>query len=138
MTRVGRALLLVLTLALVALGSACGRGASSAAVEDYQVAFAVEPSPAAVGPATVTVTIHDRDGKPVTGARVQVEGNMTHAGMKPVFADAAEVGDGRYVTDGFAFTMGGDWILTARVTLPDGTAFEQAMDLPGVQGEEGH
>jgi hypothetical protein len=45
---------------------------------------------------------------------------MTHAGMVPVVADAPEVEDGVYRSDGFAFDMAGDWIITVDVTHPDG------------------
>lgn len=138
MTHRSAVLLVVLAVALLAVGSACGRGASSAGSGDYQVSFSVEPSPAAVGPATVTVTIRDGDNAAVTGATVEVEGTMTHAGMQPVFADAREQGSGQYMTEDFEFTMGGDWILIARVTLADGTSFEHSEDLPGVHGDSEH
>ncbi|ACZ37678.1 FixH family protein [Sphaerobacter thermophilus] len=138
MRQFSRGLVLLAVVAVLTVGVACGRSASSEAPSNYQVTLAVEPSPAAVGPATVTVTIRDQDNAPVTGATVEVEGNMSHAGMKPVFADAHHQGDGQYVTEGFEFTMGGDWILTARVTLADGTSFEHSEDLPGVHGDDKH
>ena len=73
-----------------------------------------------VGPATVTVYLLE-DGQGVTGATVEVTGDMTHAGMAPVTADAPQDEPGLYRTEGFEFTMAGDWILTAEITLPDGT-----------------
>lgn len=77
--------------------------------------------PAVKGPAEVTVTL---TGPGVHGADVQVTGDMTHAGMVPVISQAAESEDGVYSTADFEFTMGGDWMLLADVTLGDGTRFE--------------
>lgn len=51
---------------------------------------------------------------------MKVVGNMTHAGMAPVLADAVEVEPGVYVAGGFAFSMAGDWIVDAEVTTEDG------------------
>ena len=52
---------------------------------------------------------------------VTVTGDMTHAGMVPVVADALPAdAPGAYLTDDFAYDMAGDWVLTAEVTLDDG------------------
>jgi hypothetical protein len=42
---------------------------------------------------------------------------MTHAGMEPVITEATATENGLYQTEDFAFTMAGDWILQAEVTL---------------------
>ena len=75
---------------------------------------------AALGPATVLVYVLE-DGEGVTGAEVEVTGDMTHAGMAPVIAEAVETEPGLYRTESFEFTMGGDWILTAEIAMPDGS-----------------
>ena len=80
----------------------------------------ISPTPPLVGPTRLLISLSDSAGAPVEGAEVQVEGNMTHAGMAPVFATAQDEGEGKYVIPGFRFTMAGDWILTVRVTLADG------------------
>ncbi len=61
------------------------------------------------------------DGSGVSGAQVQVTGDMTHAGMAPVIRDAVETEPGLYRADDFTFTMAGDWILTADIVLADGS-----------------
>jgi hypothetical protein len=71
-------------------------------------------------------------GAPIAGATVAVEGTMTHAGMQPVLARARDEGDGRYQVDAFRFTMGGDWLLITRVTLPGGTRARHTFALPGI------
>lgn len=83
--------------------------------------------PARTGPAPVTVYLLD-GGEGISGASVSVTGDMTHAGMVPVIAQAPESAPGEYVADEFAFNMGGDWMLLADVRLADGTQFE--LNLP--------
>ncbi len=92
----------------------------------------VTPKPPKVGPATVTVTLQGDDGKPITGAVVKLEGNMSHAGMKPVFGEAREEKPGRYEGP-LEFTMGGDWFITVSATLSDGRKLSKQVDVPGVK-----
>lgn len=89
------------------------------------------PQPPQIGPATITVTLSNASGQPIEGAKVKLEGNMNHAGMVPVFAQAPEVAPGRYQAD-LEFTMGGDWFIQVRADLPDGRSMERAIDVPGV------
>lgn len=72
-----------------------------------------------VGLVPVRVSI-DESGAGVRGASVEVIGEMTHAGMVPVVARARQVGPGEYLADEFEFTMAGDWILSAEVSLEKG------------------
>lgn len=80
----------------------------------------ISPTPPLVGPTRLLISLSDSAGAAVEGAEVQVEGNMTHAGMAPAFGTAQDDDEGMYVIPGFRFTMAGGWILTVRVTLPDG------------------
>jgi len=76
-------------------------------------------TPARVGPAAVDVRL-SVDGEPVEGATVRVVGDMTHAGMVPEIVDAVDLGGGLYRSQDFAFSMVGDWVITAEVRYPDG------------------
>jgi hypothetical protein len=98
---------------------AAGSNAGGASAAASGLSVTIEVDGAATGPAAVTVGVRTGD-EPETGATVKVVGNMTHAGMAPVLADAVEVEPGVYVADAFAFTMGGDWIVDAEVTTEDG------------------
>ena len=109
--------------------SGCARGGSS--LSDVQVELAVEPQPPQVGPAVVLVTLTGSGGQPIAGARVELEGNMTHAGMVPVLAPAVEIEPGRYRAE-LEFTMGGDWFILVRAGLADGRSLEEQVDVPGV------
>ena len=98
---------------------------------DLRVVYEVSPQPPRVGPVTITVRIMPVTGKPVTGARVSLEGNMTHAGMVPVFAEAREIEPGRYVST-MELTMAGDWHVTIHVTLSNGRKLEHRFEITGV------
>ena len=112
-----RALLVVaVALALVA----CDPPSEGDADPRRPIAVALLERPARVGPAVVEIR-PQLDGAAVAGATVRVVGDMTHAGMVPVVADATDVGGGTYRTSDFLFDMAGDWVLSVDVTYPDGT-----------------
>ena len=67
----------------------------------------------------------------MTGARIKLEGNMSHAGMAPVFADAKEIEPGRYQSN-MELSMAGDWYVSTRVTLADGRQFDREIEIKGV------
>ena len=130
--RAASIVLLALLAALVL--SACGpRGEQTGALDVTVVS--VSPDPAKVGDAVITLEIHDADGNPVEDATIEVEGTMTHAGMKPVIVETKSLGEGKYATQNFTFSMGGDWVLIVRATLADGSTAAQQVGLKGVQGE---
>ena len=116
-------------------GRACGYGVdvhmnSSDAVS---VAWTIEPSPPVVGtPVVARMTLRDRDQKPVIGARLRLEGLMSHPGMAPVVADAVERGEGAYEAP-IQFTMAGDWILLVTGQLADGSALRRQIEIAGVR-----
>lgn len=95
------------------------------------VAHEVSPQPSRVGQVTITFIVTGASGKPVKGARIRLEGNMSHAGMVPVFADASETAPGRYVSN-LELSMAGDWYVVARVTLPDSRQLDYQFDIKGV------
>lgn len=116
------ALLLVLVPMLVLTGcrprSDTGSTATSATDAPEPVRIDLEAAPA-VG--VVPVAVYVLDGSTgVSGAAVRVTGDMTHAGMMPVEVDAVEVEPGLYRAETFAFSMAGDWIVTAEVRYPEG------------------
>jgi len=92
----------------------------------------IEPQPARVGPVTVTLKLSDATAKPVTGAHIQLEGDMSHPGMAPVFGEATEIEAGRY-QGALQFNMPGDWVVLAHVILADGRKFEPQINVSGVQ-----
>ena len=91
------------------------------------------PQEPAVGPADVRVYLLGTDNEAVSDASITVTGTMTHAGMEPVITEAVPTEDGLYQTEDFEFTMAGDWLLEADVTLADGgeAGDEMAVTVPG-------
>ncbi len=116
----------VAALFAVACGDSAGR--TSSVLVEHEIL----PQPTKVGPATFKLNLTDADAKPVTGARISLEGNMTHAGMTPVFAVATEAEPGRYSAS-LEFTMGGDWVVLVHAALPDGQQLERQLDVKGVR-----
>jgi YtkA-like len=106
-------------------------GAGTTESTGVTIDLALRPDPPKVGKAAAVITLTDKAGRPVRGAAVKLEGNMNHAGMTPVFADAKEVEPGRYETE-LEFTMGGDWFVLVNVTLPDGRKLTRKVDVRGV------
>lgn len=92
----------------------------------------ISPEPVRVGSATITLKLSDATGNPVTGARIAIETDMSHAGMSPGFAEAKEVEAGRYEAP-LKFQMAGDWVILLHVTLPDRKRLERQIDVRGVR-----
>ena len=116
------------------LMSGCSRPSDLSADAPATVAIQPEilPQPVRVGAATVVLKVTDARGKPVAGAHVAMEADMTHAGMSPQFADAKETESGRY--DGqLQFPMAGDWVILLHVTLPGGKKLERQFEVKGVR-----
>jgi hypothetical protein len=121
--------LLIILLLLVA----CGRvqnprflGAAADAARGVAIDLSELPENPTVGAASQLLITVTREGRPVEGADVQVEGNMTHAGMEPLFVEATEVAGGEYQA-AIEWTMGGEWFLRVRATLLDGSVAEETV-----------
>ena len=95
---------------------------------DVRITHEIAPQPPRVGNAIITLGVTDASGEPVTGGQLKLEGNMSHAGMVPVFADAAEVSPGRYRAN-LELTMAGDWVVIIHGALADNRKFEQEFEL---------
>lgn len=113
----------------VALLSGCRQQKDSA--PDLTLAHEISPQPPRVGQVAIALRLMDASGKPLTGAVMKLEGNMSHAGMVPVFADAQETEPGRYLGT-LEFSMAGDWYVVVTGTLPNGRKFERQLEVKGV------
>ena len=111
----------LLTFIAAGILPACGRIQTDQSFQtaDIRIDLAVEPDQPAVGPADLIVILTDASGQPIENASLEIEGNMTHAGMTPVLAQVRNGANGRYQVP-FEWTMGGDWIVTVKATLADG------------------
>jgi hypothetical protein len=121
--------------ALIAFApSGCQRLGEKDGAPDIQIRLSLEPEAPAVGGASATIALTDNNGRPVRGATLKLEGNMHHAGMKPVFADLTEREPGKYQA-AIEFTMGGDWFIIVSGTLADGRRLYRRVDVPGVKAQ---
>src|SRR5271155_669568 len=121
---------MVLAAAAVLFGTGCHR--PGADLSQLTVAHQVTPEPVKVGPVSVTITLTDSSSRPVTGARMTIEADMSHAGMSPVFAAAPETQPGHYRSQ-LSLGMAGDWVMLVHGALPGGEKLERQFDVPGVQ-----
>jgi periplasmic copper chaperone A len=136
LARLTLTVLILLTFVFVA----CQRPGSSPEVDNSGLQIALQPM---LPEETLVVILTHEDGAPVTDATVALEGNMNHAGMIPVLAeavtdDADGSADGHYQLP-FTFTMLGDWIITVNVTQAGGSSFSRNLDVrasaEGIEGD---
>lgn len=131
MNRRETAAVLPLAAAALALSASFGCHRQRTAESLLTLELEVSPSPPRIGEAKLTIQLSDARGVAVQDATLRIEGTMSHAGMSPEFADAAEVAPGRYEAT-LEFTMGGDWILLVDATTPDGAEHHWQRDVPNV------
>jgi hypothetical protein len=112
------------------LSAGCRKPAETA--PPIKIQHEVAPWPARVGAATITLKMSDAGGQPVRAARIALEADMSHPGMRPEFGDAMEIAPGRY-RGRLSFTMAGDWVILMRVKLPSGQKLERQLDVNGVR-----
>ena len=73
-----------------------------------------------VGETTLLASAIDRRGNAIANpGKLSIRGDMSHAGMIPVFAESDQSTDGVFSLP-FTWTMAGGWIVEASLTLPNG------------------
>ncbi len=113
MTRFRRRTLLLVFVVLLA---SCRQQQLSSA----DVTLDMSASDKRVGETTLLVRVSDRDGKALSNpGTLSLRGDMDHAGMAPVLARAESAVDGVFSVP-FEWTMNGNWIVEAKLTLPNG------------------
>lgn len=120
-----RIIFLILCLVLVA---ACRQESTPAAEADLTIDLRVLPTDARVGEAEFLINISDADGRAVSPERVDVRGDMDHAGMQPVLRDDVQGSNGRYRLS-FEWTMAGDWTVTVKLSFDDDSVLEETFDV---------
>jgi hypothetical protein len=119
----------VLALACGLPAAACERPPSAAEAEKVSVEWQMTPGQPIAGATTrAEVTLRDSARRPIRGAQLRVEGHMSHPGMAPLIAAAAERNDGVYQVE-LQFTMRGEWILLITGELPDGRRINHQVDV---------
>lgn len=105
-------------LALVLLVAAACRQQQQISPADIQLELLA--SDTLVGETTLMLTVTDLEGKPLSNpGTLSVRGDMSHAGMVPVFAEAEAATAGVFSLP-FEWTMAGSWLVEASLKLPNG------------------
>jgi YtkA-like len=99
---------------------------------DIHFQYENQPNPPHVGSNVFIVKLNGKDGSAVSGAHVSMEGDMSHPGMSPAFAEMKEVNAGTYRGD-LNLAMRGDWIVEFHIALADGRKIEQQAELRDVK-----
>lgn len=114
--------------------SVINRPPDSNTPDDPAITIIYQPDndPVIGGDATISITLTDAEGRPITDAIVEVRGDMAHEGMMPITGEGEHEGDGEYLVP-LRWTMAGDWQVRVSVQLADGGSlqkdFEQAVIL---------
>ena len=111
------------------VAQACSHRTES--LPDLTLTHEISPIPPRVGPLTITLKVADASGKPATDIDIELEGNMSHAGMTPVLAHARETEPGGYSST-IELSMAGDWYFVVHMTLTDGRKLERQFEIKGV------
>jgi hypothetical protein len=110
--------------------SGCRQSAQPTATPnpDIHIELTIPEDSFVVGQTILLITLRDAGGAPIDGARIEVRGDMNHAGMVPSLGGVEGGAAGLYAVP-FNWTMGGDWFLDVQVTLPDGREAARRFDL---------
>ncbi len=87
--------------------------------EPLEAEVVITPWPPQVRPSQILIRVP----RSLDLVSVKVVGDMTHAGMIPVEADAVKTEDGVWRVEGFDLNMRGDWILTITAKDGEGTKY---------------
>jgi hypothetical protein len=124
--------ILAATLFLLVNSHLNGCAKSSDVSNEVNLAYESDPSPPRIGLNAFTVTLTGHNRERLAGARVSLEGDMSHAGMKPVVGETKEVGPGRYQGT-LDLGMRGDWTVLFHITLANGQTFDREMKIQNLQ-----
>ena len=125
-----RAALIMCCCVVTLLTGGCRQSLQPTATPDPSLQIEIEglDAPQKTGSATLIVLVRDAQAVPIEDARVDLRGDMSHAGMTPVTGTVNGGQDGRYAVP-LEWTMAGDWFLDVTVTLPDGRTTTRRFEL---------
>ena len=111
----------------------CRNSTRTSGQDTVQIGLVSPVFPPVVGPGQIKIEILDSRGEPVDDLRLEVKGDMTHAGMVPELASADQSTNGIYIVP-FDWTMAGDWIVTVEAADHNGSAAQRRFEF-SVDGE---
>ncbi len=125
-------ILWLMIIALLVAG--CRNSANQADNPAVRISIRTDPILPYVGDATVLVRLsRPPDNTPINDAqKIELKGDMTHAGMVPVFGETTASGIDGYYEIPLNFTMAGDWVISVTATLANGTVATYQASVAGV------
>lgn len=118
-----------LLVGLAVLLSACGGSASMempASSKDVNIVVTSDPSPATMGNVDLLLTITDKAGSPIEGAKVEVGADHTDMSGMGMSGLATDQGGGKYSIKAM-FDESGNWMLTVKVSK-DSLDYEEDIE----------
>lgn len=109
-----RLIVIVLILILAALLAGCAAQTQEETTASVKFNLQTNPSPPVTGKNEIILMLHDQDGKPLTGATVDVSADHTEMTGMTMSGPATEQEDGKYAITA-DFNMSGTWKITAYV-----------------------
>lgn len=118
---------------VTALLLVCGCLMSCSRASDVTATWNIEPAPPIAGADTVVrIRLEHEDGSAVRGARLKLEGHMSHPGMAPVVGNVTERENGAYEAR-IHLSMAGDWVFVLTGELTNGTRVTKHIPVPSVR-----
>jgi hypothetical protein len=99
---------------------------------DLSITDELSPQPSKVGLNEITVRMANSAARPVESAVIDLEADMSHPGMSPVFGHMTEIQPGVYRGQ-LELGMAGDWAVLLHITMPGGQKLERQFAVPGVR-----
>jgi hypothetical protein len=121
---------------LLLVGSGCARESRQESPESVQINLTTVPYPPILGKSRLVIQITDNEGIAVNDAELDIKGDMTHAGMVPILAQTVGGGEDGFYNVPIEWEMGGDWVVSVRATLPDGTTARRQFELRVTMGDD--
>lgn len=119
-------------LVLIVLSFLVGCNHRASTSPNVVLTSAIAPRPVRVGRTDISLNLRDAFSNPVGGAKIQLEADMAHPGMAPLFADAKEIAPGKYEAT-LDIDMPGDWVVLVHGKLARGERFERQIAVNGVE-----
>lgn len=120
-------LFVILIVGLVLL-SGCKRASRQNETAVAKIGLTTIPFPAVMGNTRLVLRVTDLQDEPINNARLSIKGDMSHAGMVPILAEATSAENGYYEVP-IEWTMAGDWSVQVEVHLADRLVANQHFDL---------
>lgn len=121
-------ILFIIFIVVLVLTTGCARASRQTDTAVAHIGLTTIPYPPVRGESRLVLHVTNLQDQPINDAQISIKGNMTHAGMVPLFAETAVAENGYYELP-IRWTMGGDWIVQVDAQLADGSVAQQQFDL---------